>query len=56
MGSLPDSSLVARKLGQSYRVVCASPAYLERKGIPQTPADLQQHECIGFTFRRPGTG
>jgi DNA-binding transcriptional LysR family regulator len=52
MGSLPDSTLVARKLGQSRRVVCASPSYLDRKGVPTTPADLQQHDCLGFNFRR----
>lgn len=56
MGALPDSTLVARKLGQSRRVVCAAPAYLQRKGMPQSPADLEHHDCLGFNFRRAGRG
>jgi DNA-binding transcriptional LysR family regulator len=48
--SLEDSSLVARKLMTTPRVVCAAPAYLERFGAPETPADLQAHSCIQFTF------
>ncbi|APO77981.1 LysR family transcriptional regulator protein (plasmid) [Rhizobium etli 8C-3] len=52
MGNLPDSGLIARKLGQSRRVVCASPEYLARRGSPQTPADLEQHDCLTFNFRR----
>src|SRR5271165_7457115 len=41
VGDLTDSALIARKLGQSRRVVCASPAYLEQHGAPKTPGDLQ---------------
>jgi DNA-binding transcriptional LysR family regulator len=52
MGNLPDSGLIARKLGQSRRVVCAAPAYLERRGRPETPADLARHDCLTFNFRR----
>ena len=52
MGNLPDSGLVARKLGQSRRVVCAAPAYLERRGRPKVPADLEHHDCLTFNFRR----
>lgn len=52
MGNLPDSSLIARKLGQSGRVVCASPSYLERRGRPERPGDLEQHDCLTFNFRR----
>lgn len=51
MGNLPDSGLIARKLGQSRRVVCAAPSYLERKGRPETPADLERHDCLTFNFR-----
>jgi DNA-binding transcriptional LysR family regulator len=54
MGNLPDSGLIARKLGQSRRVVCAAPSYLERKGRPETPADLARHDCLTFNFRRTG--
>ncbi|MES5047226.1 LysR substrate-binding domain-containing protein [Rhizobium nepotum] len=52
MGNLPDSGLIARKLGQSRRVVCASPDYLKRRGSPRTPTDLEQHDCLTFNFRR----
>ena len=45
-GEPEDTSLVARKLCEFERVVCASPAYLQRHGVPQTAADLKQHNCI----------
>ena len=47
-GTLPDSSLVCRKLCDLQPALYASPAYLSRKGIPLTPADLAQHEQVGF--------
>jgi DNA-binding transcriptional LysR family regulator len=56
MGNLPDSALKARKLGQSRRVVCASPKYLKQHGTPQSPADLAQHNCLTFNFRRSRAG
>jgi len=43
---LEDSSLAARRLAPNRRVVCASPAYLERHGTPLTPQDLAQHNCL----------
>lgn len=48
IGDLPDSGLVARRLGAVRWVYCASPAYLAARGTPQDPGDLGQHECIGF--------
>mgnify|MGYP000053002184 FL=1 len=45
-GSLEDSTLVARKLTSNRRVLCASPTYLKRKGIPTTPEDLVLHDCL----------
>jgi DNA-binding transcriptional LysR family regulator len=48
IGRLPDSSLVARKLGEIRWVVCASPDYLERRGEPETPDALVDHDCIAF--------
>lgn len=48
IGELPDSSLIAVRVGMVRRVVCASPDYLARRGIPQQPADLQAHDCITF--------
>jgi len=54
IGALPDSSLVAVPVGETRRVVCASPAYLERHGAPAEPADLAAHRCVGFTGLSPG--
>lgn len=48
IGQLPDSSLIARRVGHVRWVVCASPDYLARRGIPQTPAALAGHDCIAF--------
>jgi DNA-binding transcriptional LysR family regulator len=56
VGDLPESGLVARKLGQSKRVVCAAPTYLERHGTPRTPLDLRDHDCLAFNFRRARPG
>ena len=49
IGTLPDSSLKAVRVGAVRRVVCASPAYLSRHGTPMQPADLGQHQCVTFT-------
>ncbi|MBX9710742.1 MAG: LysR family transcriptional regulator [Xanthobacteraceae bacterium] len=49
IGPLPDSQLVARKLTDLRMVVCAAPDYLERWGLPQTPADLGDHDCLVFS-------
>lgn len=40
---------IARKLAASRNIVCASPAYLARRGMPLKPADLLGHDCIGYT-------
>jgi DNA-binding transcriptional LysR family regulator len=45
-GILPDSTLIARKLGSTHRILCASPNYLERHGVPVVPADLARHHCV----------
>lgn len=55
-GPLRDSSLMARKLGESRQVVMASPDYLERHGLPKTPDELIHHNCINFNFRRSVEG
>ncbi|AWH29325.1 LysR family transcriptional regulator [Stenotrophomonas sp. YAU14A_MKIMI4_1] len=44
--TLDDSRLVARQLAPNRRVLCASPDYLQRRGMPRSIADLQQHDCI----------
>ena len=48
IGELPDSSLMATRVGTVRRVVCASPAYLSQRGEPTHPADLAGHDCITF--------
>ncbi|AMV45413.1 LysR family transcriptional regulator [Paraburkholderia caribensis] len=45
-GSLADSSLIARSLAPNFRVLCASPAYLQAHGTPKHPNDLTSHRCI----------
>ncbi len=62
LGPLPDSTAVARRIATWPRVIVASPAYLERFGVPQTPADLAAHSVIvgpsrlgpAWTFRKNG--
>jgi DNA-binding transcriptional LysR family regulator len=50
IGSLPDSSLKARKIAPIKHVICASPDYLKRQGIPENPAQLKHHKIL----KRPG--
>lgn len=49
IGHLPESTLVARRLGQTRRVLCAAPAYLKRAGTPRLPQELAQHRTVLFT-------
>jgi DNA-binding transcriptional LysR family regulator len=49
IGTLPDSGIVARRIGSVRRVVCASPDYLKSRGRPETPKDLTSHDVISFT-------
>ena len=49
IGNLPDSNLMAKRLGNVRRVLVASPNYLARRGRPETPQDLKLHSFIGFT-------
>ncbi len=53
LGELSDSSLIARKIASARMVVCASPEYLEKHGVPATPEDLVDHTCLLFTARFP---
>jgi DNA-binding transcriptional LysR family regulator len=64
MGQLTDSSLTARKIGESRRRVVGTPAYFEAKGLPQNPTDLVNHQAVvydqggggtAWTFRRAGS-
>jgi len=53
IGPLPDSSLIAKRIGEVRRVLVASPAYLERCGTPEAPADLKNHPVVAFTGLMP---
>ncbi|MCC6916537.1 LysR family transcriptional regulator [Nitrosomonas sp.] len=50
IASLPDSSLIARRLAPVRTVMCASPMYLERMGTPQVPAELTRHRCLVYNL------
>jgi len=50
IGYPADSSLVARAIAPVPRHVCASPAYLHRRGCPQSPEDLLQHDCLHYNL------
>ncbi|AWB68949.1 LysR family transcriptional regulator [Saccharobesus litoralis] len=53
-GHLEDSSLIARHIIDSQWVVCASPRYLKQFGQPQQPIELQQHNCLKYTYQTSG--
>jgi DNA-binding transcriptional LysR family regulator len=50
IGDLRDSSLIARKLASCRMMLCASPAYLKRKGAPKHPRDINDHTCLFYTY------
>lgn len=52
VGTLSNSSLMARKLGTAQRKIVASPDYLARRGTPQVIEDLTAHACLSVNFRR----
>ena len=64
VGDLPDSSLVSVRIAENRRLCVAAPEYLQRRGVPQHPSDLAQHDCLalssgasqtrGWAFRLPG--
>ena len=53
VGQLPDSSLRAVRVGQVRRVVCATPQYIARHGVPATPRDLGSHSLVACTAVTP---
>lgn len=53
IGALRDSALRAQRIGEVRLLTCASPAYLERAGIPRTPEALADHACIAFDGAMP---
>jgi len=50
IGQLKDSALIARRIAPMRRVIVASPAYLARKGRPETPADLADHDVLLYAY------
>ncbi len=54
IAQLPESTLIARRIGEVQRVLVASPAYLDRHGVPREPMDLRAHEVIAVTNLLPG--
>ncbi len=49
-GNLPASTLIARKLAPVRQVLCASPDYIDRYGLPGTPAELSGHNCVLYSY------
>ena len=49
-GDMPDSTLIARKLAPLRQVLCASPTYIDRYGMPVTPSELRERNCILFSY------
>lgn len=47
-GAPPDARVMARRIAPNRRLLCASPAYLARRGTPEVPQDLARHDCIGI--------
>jgi DNA-binding transcriptional LysR family regulator len=48
IAELSPSSLIARKIAPALRVVCAAPSYLQRRGTPQHPGELRDHDCLDY--------
>jgi LysR family transcriptional regulator, regulator for bpeEF and oprC len=53
-GALPDSGLVARRIGVLHFVTCATPAYLAEHGRPTHPNDLMEHRCVNYFSSKTG--
>ncbi|HEY5799784.1 MAG TPA: substrate binding domain-containing protein, partial [Burkholderiaceae bacterium] len=52
--TLPDSSLIARRLGGVEQVFCASPAYLAKRGTPRHAGELSAHDCLMYGLAQTG--
>lgn len=53
IGEVDDTSLVAHPLAPYRLIACASPDYLARRGIPQTPSELERHDCLAYAYWSP---
>lgn len=56
VGPLKSSSLLARKLGETRKLIVGAPAYLAARGVPRLPADLAAHNRLGFNYARTTEG
>jgi len=56
VGTLPPSGWIARKLGEMEMILCASPAYVERRGVATAPKDLEHHDWLALSRDTPGAG
>jgi DNA-binding transcriptional LysR family regulator len=54
IGKLPESGLIARKLGVEHSIIVGAPAYFTRNGIPETASDLLNHICLGYSLASAG--
>lgn len=45
-GARDDSSMIARQVASNYWLVCASPTYVAKRGMPTTPDEPREHDCI----------
>lgn len=54
LGGINATNVIAHRLTQHTRVLCASPAYLHQHGIPEQPVDLEQHQCLRFSYSTGG--
>jgi DNA-binding transcriptional LysR family regulator len=52
IGDMADSDLIARRIAACSMVVCAAPSYLEGHGVPETVAELAEHNCLQYTLSR----
>lgn len=53
IGAVEDTSLIAHPLAPYRLIACASPTYLARRGAPETPADLERHDCLAYAYWSP---
>ena len=54
IGELKDSSLIAKPIAQCHSIICASPAYLSKAGIPSSPQCLTEHNCLLYSYYQAG--
>lgn len=54
IGELPETAMLARRLGAVEAVIVAAPTYLQRRGRPSHPAELARHDCLSYAYLRTG--